>query len=235
MKDLPNRIIPIPCSDKVKWQESWDKPPGRNLLNIPHSWRGIFIGPPSSGKSTLIKNIILRAKPRFREVLVYHFDPDNSTEWDDVDAKMLTEFPDPKGFDGSKKRLLVFEDCNLKSMSNEHRAKLNRLLGYTSSHCNLSVAITAQNPYDIDPPIRRMANLIVLWKNHDLNSLKTLASRTGLKASHIEFIMLYLLKQPHSSLMIDLQRDSPAPYRIDGYTPITLAQLDDGVKLLKKG
>jgi hypothetical protein len=230
---LPSRIIPIPCSDKVKWQESWDKPVGRNLLNIPQSWRGIFIGPPSAGKSTMIKNIILRTKPRFQEVLVYHFDPDNSTEWDDVDAKMLTEFPDPKGFDGSKKKLLIFEDCNLKSMGNEYRAKLNRIFGYTSSHCNLSVAITAQNPYDIDCSIRRMTNLIVLWKSHDIASLKSLASRTGLKGSHIEFIMIYLLKQPHSSLMIDLQRNSPAPYRIDGFTPITLEQLDDGVKLLK--
>lgn len=234
MKDLPNTIIPIPCSDKEKWQECWNKPVGRNLLNIPHSWRGLFIGPPSSGKSTLIKNVILRAKPRFQEILVYHFDPENSTEWDDVEAKMITVFPDPKGFDGKKKILLVFEDCNLKNMNNENRAKLNRIFGYTSSHCNLSVAITAQNPYDVEPSIRRMANLIVLWKNHDIQALKSLASRTGLKASHIEFIMIYLLKQPHSSLMIDLQRDSPAPYRIDGYTSVSLEQLDEGVKITKK-
>jgi hypothetical protein len=30
---------------------------------------------------------------------------------------------------------------------------LNRLFGYTSSHCNLSIALTAQNPYDIDPEL----------------------------------------------------------------------------------
>ena len=101
---LPDKIIPIPCSDKEGWSECWDTPKRRNLLNIPHSWSGFFIGPPSSGKSTMIKNLILRAKPRFREVLVYHFDPDSSSEWDDVDAKYLTEFPDPKSFDRNKKR-----------------------------------------------------------------------------------------------------------------------------------
>lgn len=228
---LPDKIIPVPCSDKEGWSECWKK--GRNLLNIPHSFAGIFIGPPSSGKSTLIKNIAIRCKPKFKEILVYHFDPDGSSEWSDLDAEMLTEFPDPKGFSRDKKRLLILEDCNLKGMGNDQRAKLNRLFGYTRSHCNLSICLTAQNPYDIDPPIRRMCNLIVLWKNHDLSSLKSLASRTGLKAKHIEFIMIYLLKQPHSSLMIDLQRDSPAPYRIDGYTPITLQQLDEAVKLSK--
>lgn len=230
---LPDKIIPIPCSDKEGWSECWDTPKRRNLLNIPHSWSGFFIGPPSSGKSTMIKNLILRAKPRFREVLVYHFDPDSSSEWDDVDAKYLTEFPDPKSFDRNKKRLLILEDLNLKQMGKEDRAKLNRLCGYTRSHCNLSVAITAQNPYDLDASIRRMANLIVLWKSADMNSLKTLASRTGLKASHVEFVMLHLCKQPHDSLMIDLQRNSPAPYRINGYTPVTLQQLDEAVKLTK--
>jgi hypothetical protein len=78
-----------------------------------------------------------------------------------------------------------------------------------------------------------MCNLIVLWKNHDISALKSLASRTGLKAKHIEFIMIYLLKQPHDSLMIDLQRDSLAPFRINGYTQITLQQLDEGIKMLK--
>ena len=58
---LPNKIIPIPCADKDGWSEKWY--PNRNLLNFPHSWRGVFCGPPSCGKTNLIKNIILRAQP----------------------------------------------------------------------------------------------------------------------------------------------------------------------------
>lgn len=231
MSRLPDKIIPIPCSDKEGWTEKWS--PGRNLLNIPHSFAGLFVGSPSSGKSTMIKNIILRCKPKFKEILVYHFDPEGSSEWEDIDAITMTDFPDPLQFDRDKKRILILEDLNIKNLSNDNRAKLNRLFGYTRSHCNLSICITTQSPFDIDPNLRRMCNLIVLWKSPDMNSLKTLASRTGLKAKHIEFIMLYLLKQPHDSLMIDLQRDSPAPYRVNGYTPITLEQLDEACKMLK--
>ena len=50
---LPNKIIPIPCADKDGWSEKWY--PNRNLLNFPHSWRGVFCGPPSCGKTNLIK------------------------------------------------------------------------------------------------------------------------------------------------------------------------------------
>ena len=132
MKELPDTIIPIPCSDKDGWTEEWyDK---RNLLNIPHPFRCYLVGPPSSGKSTLIKNIILRTKPHFKEVLVYHFDPENSSEWDDIEAKIIDKLPDPKSLDRDKKRLLIIEDCNLKNSSVEDRATMNRLFGYTSSH-----------------------------------------------------------------------------------------------------
>ena len=65
-KKLPNEIIPISCSDKLGYTEKWNEK--RNLLNICHPWRGCFTGPPSSGKSTSIKNIIsttlfLKARP----------------------------------------------------------------------------------------------------------------------------------------------------------------------------
>ena len=55
-KSLPNQIIPISCSDKG-FQERWYR--GRNILNFPHSYSMVLAGPPSSGKSTLIKNICI--------------------------------------------------------------------------------------------------------------------------------------------------------------------------------
>ena len=45
-------------------------------------------------------------------------------------------------------------------------------------------------------------------------------------------IMSQLLTNPHDSLTIDLQRNSPATYRINGYEKITSKQLDDMVKEL---
>ena len=229
---LEDKIYPIPCSDKEGWTENWFQ--GRNMLNIPHPWRFLGIARPSSGKSTVIKNIILRSKPKFKEILVYSFEKEATNEYDDIGATMLDAFPSAKGWDRKNKRLLIIEDVNLKGMSKENRANLNRLMGFTSSHCNLSVAITAQSPFDVDPPTRRMSSIICLWKNHDLHSLYQMASRTGLKKQHVEFIFLYLIKGNHSFLMIDLTNGSPYPYRINGFEPVTLETLDRGVQLMKQ-
>ena len=186
--DLPNNIIPIVCADKEDWTEKWTSE--RNILNFPHPWRGIFIGLPSSGKSTYIKNIIIRSKPHFQEIIVSGFDNENSHEWDDkLTVKFISGIPDPKSFDRNKKRLLIIEDLDVSLLKPVDKSNLNRLFGYTSSHCNLSIALTAQNPFDVKPSIRRMANLFVLFKNHDMNSLITLASRTGLKAKHMIILM----------------------------------------------
>ena len=230
--DLPDSIIPIECKDKENWTEKWTSE--RNILNFPHPWRGIFIGLPSSGKSTYIKNIIIRSKPHFQEIIVSGFDNDNSKEWDDgITVKFISGIPDPKGFDRNKKRLLIIEDLDVSLLKPVDKSNLNRLFGYTSSHCNLSIALTAQNPFDVKPSIRRMANLFVLFKNHDMNSLILLASRTGLKAKHMVVLMSQILINPHDSLTIDLQRGSPSQYRINGFDKITIKELDDMVKELK--
>ena len=117
-------------------------------------------------------------------------------------------------------------------MKKEDKAKLNRLFGYTSTHCNLSVAITCQNAFDLNPSIRRMANLYIVYRQPDLNALITLASRTGLKAKHMVFIFTRVLKNPHDSLWIDLQSFSPANFRINGFTPISLDEIDTAIKQL---
>jgi hypothetical protein len=228
---LEDRIYPIRNSDKDGWTEHWYD--GRNRLNLPHPWRFLGIARPSSGKSTVIKNIILRTVPKFKEILVYSFDKEATNEYDDIGATMLESFPSAKGWNRDKKRLLIIEDVNLKGMSNIDRSNLNRIMGFTSSHCNLSVAVTAQSCFDVDPPTRRMASVICLWKNHDMNSLYQMASRTGLKKEHVEFIFIYLIKGNHDFLMIDLSNGSKFPYRINGFKSITLQQLDDGVKLMK--
>jgi len=213
---LPNKILPMPSSDKKGWREKWYE--GRNMLNLPHSFRLLCLGPPDSGKSTLIKNIIIRAKPEFDRILLYHFA--TGGEYDDCDVEHIDEI-DPLDYEGNcDKTLLIIEDCNFKNCSKEMKYNLNRLFGYTSSHCNVSVAITAQNPYDISVDLRRSANAVAIWRNHDMNSLNTLASRTGIKKNQMEYVMCNVLKNPHDFLMIDLQNNSPAKYRINGFNPI---------------
>ena len=213
---LPNEIIPMPSSDKKGWRERWYE--GRNMLNLPHSFRLLCIGPPDSGKSTLIKNIIIRAKPAFERIQLFHFG--SQGEYDDIDVEHIDEI-DPLAYeDNTEKTLLIIEDCCFRNCDKEMKHNLNRMFGYTSSHCNLSIAITSQNPYDISVDIRRTANTISIWRCADMNALNTLASRCGIKKQNMEWVMINVLKNPHDFLLIDLQANSPAKYRINGFSRI---------------
>ena len=40
------------------------------MLNFPHPFRGVLLGPPNTGKSTSVKNILIRADPPFKKVTV---------------------------------------------------------------------------------------------------------------------------------------------------------------------
>jgi len=218
MSKLPNRILPIVNTDKQGFKEKWSS--NRNLLNLPHPFRCILTGPPGAGKSTVIKNILIRADPPFDEILVVHIDPNGSTEWNDVNGIILDELPNPTEFDRETKTALILEDLNLKQMPTEDRAKLNRLMGYSSSHLGVSIFITTQNAYDLDASIRRMGNLFVIFKSPDINALSILSDRVGLTRKKMNHIITELLKNPHDSLWLDLTNNTPAPIRINGFDKI---------------
>jgi len=210
---LPDRILPIKCIDK-KDTDYWYK--GRNLLNIPHPFRACLIAPPSGGKSTAIKNILIRADPPYEEIFVTHFDSEGSHEWNDLASYISNELPDPLSIDRDKKRCLIIEDLNLKMLESAEASKLNRLCGYTSSHCNLSIFITCQNYSDLNSSIRRMCNLFVIFRNPDVSSMATLSNRVGLtRKQMIDY--LQLLNEPHSSLWIDLTLHTPKKIRLNGF------------------
>ena len=217
---LPKKIIPIPCADKETWTEKWY--PNRNLLNFPHSWRGVFCGPPSCGKTNLIKNIILRAQPPFEEVIVCHYSSEDTKEWDDVDCEIIKEIPSPHDFSIDNKKLLILEDIDLSSLKKTDLGNLNRLYGYASSHKNLSIALTCQNAFDCPPCARRVSTIFVLFKSADLNALAMLASRTGLKSRDLLDIFKKYILDNHNNLIVDLTVNSPARLRIDGYKVLEL-------------
>ena len=63
---LPKELIIIKNPDK-QFHEAWKE--GRNMVNVPHPFRMVCFGPPNVGKSTVVKNILLRADPPFEEIL----------------------------------------------------------------------------------------------------------------------------------------------------------------------
>lgn len=65
LKSLPH----VPNPDK-KGFETWST--SRNMVNFPHPYRCLITGPPNSGKSTLVLNILLAAQPTFDNIFILH-------------------------------------------------------------------------------------------------------------------------------------------------------------------
>lgn len=213
---LPREIIPLPNKDK-DFHEKWTQ--GRDWLNFPHPWRGVFLGPPGSGKSTTLKNIILRAKPHFEQIVIVHCDSEFTKEYEDLDAVMLSEIPQPHEWPGDRKCLVVLEDLNFKEMSKDQKKALDRLYGYVSTHKNISVGLCAQDPFNVPPCVRRCSNVFCIWRGPDLISAASVAQRAGQSPANLKKLF-DSFTSPRESVWLDLSEHSPAPVRVNGYTKV---------------
>jgi len=218
-KELPNRIMPLPNADKT-FHEKWYE--GRNLLNFPHPFRAVIISLPNCGKTCIVKNILMRQDPPFKTVYVCHIDGDFTKEYDDIEpTKYLEEIPPPTSdlFDGKSKTLIIMEDLEYKFMPKAQLKNLDRLMGYVSTHKNVSVCILSQDAFNIPVSVRRMSNIWILGKYNDLDSLWTLSRKSGVK----DFRELFpkYVRDCHDYLWIDNTKNSPAPLRQNGYKIIS--------------
>jgi hypothetical protein len=214
-KQLPNKILPIKCSDK-SFQEKWHE--GRDALNFVWSFAWCLCGPPNSGKSTIIKNHIIRADPPYEKIVICHYDAEGSDEYDDCgNVEYVDTLPDPKKVNPAKeKMLLIIEDLNLSTLNKEEKQKLDRLAGYSRSHRGVSLALTCQNSFDCPVAFRRMTNVFTLWKQPDIQALCLMARRTGYKQN--DFIQFFkFCQRQHDSITIDVTDQTPYPLRLNGY------------------
>lgn len=218
---LPNKLIPILNEDKT-FHESWTKT--RNRLNIPHPFRAVLLGKPNCGKGCVAKNLVLRAKPEFEEVIVIHPDSEYTKEWDDIDAQIFPDIPAPDEFPGCVKTLVILDDVELKSLSKDQKSNLDRLYGYVSTHKNISVITCNQDPFSVPPIVRRCSNLWVLWKQDDMDLMKTIARKIGIKSKDFAHIFNTMITDTHDSLWIDLTAKSPYPIRKNGFDLIKKAK-----------
>ena len=199
-KGLPHRLIPIENADKT-WHESVKKL-DTNLANFAHPFRLCACGPPNSGKTTMFQNLLLHQKNPFQKVTVFHCDSETK-EWSSVCDSVVTECPRIEDFDPDVKNLCIIDDIALKSLGKDERMRLDRLCGSWSTHRNISIMISAQQPNQIPASIRRMMSIYCLWKSVDLMSLRDLATKCGVAHNDLTALMS-LLEKPTDSLCIDL-------------------------------
>lgn len=212
---LPKRIIPTGNADKDGFADNWKE--GRDPLDFPRPYRCVLSGPPSSGKSCIIKNIIARGD--FQEIYLVHEDA-TTNEYDDIEiAWQDTTLPEIDMLRGARdiNKLLIIEDCDLTRMTKEQKHTLDRICGNVSSHSNLSIFYTSQDPISVPLCVRRTANIFILWPQPDLIALHAMARRTG-KDQEAYQKFFSKCTGPHDAIYIDLTKSSPYPLRLNGYT-----------------
>jgi hypothetical protein len=165
--------------------------------------------------------MLLRADPPFTKIVVCHCDADGTNEYDDVSAEMLGRIPLPEEWKGDEKTLCIVDDLEVKNLPKDQKIALSRLFGYVSTHKNVSVCLCSQDPYQIPPIARRCANLFVLWKLVDLDSLVMTARKTGYTKKDFHHWFNALCHKRHDSIWMDLTSGSPTPLRLNGFIPIS--------------
>jgi hypothetical protein len=217
---IKKKLIIFDCEDKIdKNRERWT--PARDWDNFPAPYRCILCGPPNSGKSSVIKNLLIDAKPGFDVILLLHFSQ-TTKEYEKMDCDILDGMPDPESFieDDGLKKLLIIEDIEYSHMSKDDLQKLDRLYGYTSSHCNLSIYLTSQEFNKIPVCARRNSNVFIIFKSNDHDYLWRMAMKCGLRKNDFDHIFINLCNARHDALWIDFTINTPAPLRKNGFERI---------------
>jgi len=220
---LPRKLLVIKNADK-EFHEQWDN--DRDPLNFPHPFRIIMAGPPNTGKSSCVKNIIVRADPPFERVVIIHADHENTQGYKDLGdhgVEMTSDIPDPKDWDPHQKTLAIVEDLDLKRLSKIQQKALDRLFGYVSTHKNTSVINCGQDFFSSPVLIRRCATAYVLWKGHDERSMEQVGKKIGMP--ELVPLMNAICPNKHDSIWVDRSAGSPYPLRKNGYDLLRCAFL----------
>lgn len=215
---LPNKLIVIKNPDKG-FHEKWYS--GRNKLNIPHPFRCLLLGPPNSGKTCIIKNLLLRQDKPFEKLVIVHCSPEYTKEYEDCSGEIMAEIPPRQFFDDNKKTLVVLEDINFKGMHKIQKHRLNRLYGNWSTHNNLSICSTSQDFFELPPIVRRCTNFWILWKGVDLDEMQAIAKKMGLTSSKL-MSLFALCRSKHDSVWLDYTEGTPFSIRLNGFKLVKL-------------
>jgi hypothetical protein len=232
-KRLPKaeqRIVPIRCADK-RGVERWSPERARDLANFPSPARILLIGPCGTGKSTTIKNIILHAIPRFKEIYLIHEDAGITREYMDIECTQeFNEVPPLEfwNFQGPHlKRAVICDDLQLTSNHSERIHNLSIMFRYASTHKGLTIYFAHQSWFDVTPLIRKMADVVIVWKVKARNEMEMINNRCGLPTGMLKELFKTVATKHRDSICIDLKENSPAPLRLNIWTKIDVPDSDD--------
>ena len=186
MNKLPKKIIQFKSSDKDHHQVC----DLNDLANCCSPVFCIISGNVNCGKTSLLKNLLVHKSPHYERIVVYSPLGEATNEYSDlIDCEMIDFVPEFDYFNREMRNCFIVEDCDTKAgLSRDEKYKLGRFFGVYASHNNIDVYVIAQNVYDLLPQIRRLANIVFLFKNNDLECMKSLARKFSLKVEDLKAI-----------------------------------------------
>lgn len=196
---MTKKIIIFHNSDK----EFHEKPHETNLGCLTHPFTLICPGSMNSGKTNAILNILYQRAESgrsFDKIYLWHFD-DESTEYDVLEHEKIDSIPDLCNINRNIKNLLIIEDLDIKSLSSYDISKIDRCMGYISTHRNLSVIITTQQGFAIPVRLRRLNTHLMMWNKSDPAYLAKVEAQLNCKKGDLKKILTEYCKTNHDFLL----------------------------------
>ena len=236
-----NSIILVKNKQKAS-HETWHG--DRNLADLPCPSRILLASSPNGGKTSVCLNLIMRANPPYQKIFLSHpsllvsgdTEPDEDgqeiDEYDDgepveeyksLDYIPVHGIPPPTYFDnGCKKQLWVVDDLEMKTLNKVDKANLNKCLSFASTHFNLSIIVTTQDPFTQLPVcVLRFINFACLWKYNNLSYMRMVLNRLGIGKKQTEKIIEEMAPyNTHDFLTLDNTVNAPHRFRRNLFTPL---------------
>jgi hypothetical protein len=221
----------IPCADK----DFDDAPPQDHPLSMPRGKVIAIVGPCNVGKSSLLKNQLVRSSP-WAAVYVIHGAAEHSKEYDLVRHTKTTFAEASPEYWAEQHRIhrgkpiaLVVDDTNFSDLNKAEKSNAYALAQFCCSHFNITAWLVAHSWTQLVPRLRRMAAVVFLYPNsvggqdaisYQARSLglpaKTLANAMAQCTGKYEFVTIYSgadIPEGRSAVMV---RDASIPFDTEG-------------------
>jgi hypothetical protein len=186
----------------------------------------LIVGNPGVGKTSLILNIIVEQTPKFTEIYLIHLDCEHTKEYDRLqptgkmnDIPSIDFWNDVCERSPAAKRLVILDDLEFQKCGPERLRHLAQLMRYVSTHKGMSVLISSQSYFDLPPILRKMSNMLAIYKPNSLSELTCIGNRIGYTKEQMDELF-DKYSGPRDFITVDLSIGSPYPLRFGLAEPI---------------
>ena len=163
-KKLQPAVIPVQCTDKT-----FDtKPAQDHPCSMPRGSRIAVVSDPGRGKSSFVKNCIVRSAP-WAAVYVIHGMAD-SQEYDLIEHTKLTfEEATPEYFAAEAKKhnkapcAIIVDDYAYADMNKKEKANAYKMVQHTCTHLNFTCWLASHSLTQLVPRLRRACDIMCVW------------------------------------------------------------------------